>query len=176
MDLTRILESLKLSPKYLFAVFAAGAFLLFAPLRFQVGLVEFRQRFLPYIGGVTLISATLLLTHGVAAFFDSLKRKRAERKQLESLRGRLHSLTPAEKEALRPYIREEANTRSFVVNDGVAGGLVGKGILYRSSNTGLFMYFPYNLQPWARDYLKERPELLDSASSSPPESQSQQAT
>jgi Super-infection exclusion protein B len=105
VDLSRILESLKLSPKYLFAVFAAGAFLLFAPLRFQVGLVEFRQRFLPYIGGATLISATLLLTHGIAALFDSLRSKREERKQLKSLHERLHSLTPAEKEALRPYIR-----------------------------------------------------------------------
>jgi hypothetical protein len=161
VDITRILESLKLSPKYLFAVFAAGVFLLFAPLRFQVGLVEFRQRFLPYIGGVTLISATLLLTHGVAALFDSLKRKRAARKELKSFQERLHSLTPAEKEALRPYIREEVNTRTFVINDGVAGGLVGKGILYRSSNTALFMYFPYNLQTWARDYLKEHPEWLD---------------
>ena len=72
MDIGRILESLKLSPKYVFAVFTAGAFLLFVPASFlnRMGLTQFRERFLPYIGAVTLLSATLLFAHGVASIVD----------------------------------------------------------------------------------------------------------
>ena len=64
-SLNTALELLK-SPKIPFVIFIAGAILLFLPdgIIVKTGLDEFRQAFKMYIGGATLLSATLVLTHG----------------------------------------------------------------------------------------------------------------
>jgi hypothetical protein len=159
VDISKILDSLKLSPKYLFAVLAAGSFLLFVPATFldHMGLAQFRQRFLPYVGVITLLSASLLFTHGAAFVVDWLKSKR----NLNLRNKLLRSLTSAEMEALRPYIVDDANTQEFEIGSGIAGGLEAKRILYRSSSLSFGFHSPYNIQPWAREYLKRHPELLN---------------
>jgi Super-infection exclusion protein B len=44
----------------------------------------------------------------------------------------------------------------------VVNGLVSETVLYRSSNmSALGTTFPFNIQPWAWDYLNEHPELLN---------------
>ncbi|MBU2802589.1 hypothetical protein HFV02_10085, partial [Acidithiobacillus caldus] len=55
-------------------------------------------------------------------------------------------------------------TRSCTLNNasGVVGGLVAEEIIYRSSSMGQFgAYFSYNIQPWAWDYLRKNPHLID---------------
>ncbi|EGO95204.1 hypothetical protein APM_1967 [Acidiphilium sp. PM] len=71
-------------------------------------------------------------------------------------------LTEDEKLFLRPYIIDGANTRMANITNGVAGGLVAKGIIFRSSNVGtVFSGFSYNLQPISRKILTGRPDLLN---------------
>jgi hypothetical protein len=71
-------------------------------------------------------------------------------------------LTNDEKMFLRPFIIDGANTRNADVTSGIAGGLVAKHIIYRSSNVGhVFGGFAYNLQPLARKLLGKNPDLLD---------------
>lgn len=72
----------------------------------------------------------------------------------------LHELTPDEKGYLLPYIRDVANTRYFKFIDGIAGGLWAKRILFRSSDLAVPNSAPDNLEPWARQYLQDHPELL----------------
>ena len=158
IDWGKIVESLKLPPRYVFALALAGALVLFLPDTFvnRIGLLTFRQRFLPFIGAITLLSSTLLVAHAGAFIVDWLKR----RINLRAMQKSLKSLTAGEKDALRPFILDGENTRDFAVNDGVAGGLHARHILFPSSNAGYAMMFPYNLQPWARDYLKKHPKLI----------------
>lgn len=157
-DWGKIVDSIKLSPRYIFALFLTGLLLLFLPMAFleRTGLVPFRQRFLPYIGAVTLLSGTLLIAHVGAFIVNWFKGKM----NLRTMHKSLKCLTIAEKEALRPFIFEDEASRDFAVNDGVAGGLHAKRILYPSSNMGMGFEFPYNMQPWARQYLKKHPKLL----------------
>lgn len=162
MDISKVLDSLKLSPKHLGALFLAGAFLLFArpSLLALIGLEDFRKNYLGYIGAVTLLTGTLLLTHGVSSLANWIGRRRSQNSQLKVWHATLQTLTPAEKVALRPYIFENENSALFSISDGVAGGLEAKDILYRASNIGPWGNFPYNLQPWAREHLTKHPELL----------------
>jgi hypothetical protein len=47
---------------------------------------------------------------------------------------------------------------------GIAGGLVAKRILFRSSNIfNMIQGPPHNIQPWAKARLIEKPELLEGA-------------
>ena len=82
--------------------------------------------------------------------------------------GYLDNLTPDEKTYLAPYVLEEVTSQVFELEDGIAGGLVAKNIIYRSSNLGNVLEgFPYNMQPWARDYLHQHLELLQGAAARP---------
>ena len=75
---------------------------------------------------------------------------------------RMHDLTPQERQILKSFL--ENNTRSCTLNNasGVVGGLVAEEIIYRSSSMGQFgAYFSYNIQPWAWDYLRKNPHLID---------------
>jgi hypothetical protein len=49
------------------------------------------------------------------------------------------------------------------VNDGAIGGLKRNGIVFQAANisTPGSMSFPYNIQPWAWNYLHKHPDLLD---------------
>jgi hypothetical protein len=89
--------------------------------------------------------------------------------KLEQRKKSLHELTADEKAYLIPYVLENQNTQYFLLEDGIAGGLQAKTIIYRASNLGsLVGGWAFNIQPWARDYLKEHPELLQGANPNPP--------
>ena len=76
----------------------------------------------------------------------------------------LDFLTPEEQGYLTPYVKDSVNTQKFPVEDGVVGGLLTKGIVYRSSNVfDMVEGVPYNIQPWAKAYLLRHPELLADA-------------
>ena len=161
MDYTKLLEQ---SPKILFAILIGGLLFLVAPASVlgSMSLDDFWLR--PYIGIVTILSGALLVTHGATFLIGWLKTKRSKRKEEEKWQETLvktfASLTPAEKDVLRPYILANENSCLFNISDGVAGGLAAKQILYRASNLGYMGNFPYNLQTWAREYLEQHPELL----------------
>lgn len=81
---------------------------------------------------------------------------------LRSKVKRLHDLTPQEKQILRFFLVH--NTRSCLLNiaDGVVSGLVADKIIYRSANISRGgTEFSHNIQPWAWDYLRKKPNLLN---------------
>ncbi len=80
---------------------------------------------------------------------------------LKRVKKRLRNLTNDEKDALRHYIEENKRTHQFRMSDGIAGGLLAKQIIYRSSNLGsIGDYFPYNIHDYAFEYLKKYKHLL----------------
>lgn len=131
-----------------------------------LGLDGLRAEHQPWVGAVFVVSTLLFATAAIRAMaemFGPIIRGRWNLRQWEK---ELHVLSPPEVGALREYIDNETTTRSFYLSDGVAGGLVGKNILYRASNIGHpgSVSFDYNLQPWAWRYLRKHPEILRSDS------------
>jgi hypothetical protein len=74
---------------------------------------------------------------------------------------RLQNLTRGEKVLLEPYIREDYRSRRILHTDPLAKGLAEDGVLYIPDvvrdNLG---HIAYNIQDWARLYLKKHPEIL----------------
>ena len=122
----------------------------------------FAQKNETIIGAVFLGSAVLIATHILATIgkplfdlvLDAILRGQRQK--------RLHDLTGKEKKILRAYIENETRSLQLPITSGVVNGLVSENIIYRSSSVGegVGMKFAHNIQPWAREYLKENPELL----------------
>jgi hypothetical protein len=146
------------------AAFIASVLLLFLPdaIAEQIGIATFRQIWRGDIGTVFIASIALLASSGISAishsFGNNLGNRRLQRLNLEALR----MLTEDEKKILRSFIIDGENTKNAPINSGIAGGLVAKGIIYRSSNIGhVFGGFSYNLQPISRKILAQNLYLLD---------------
>ena len=165
MDISKLTDWLKLSPKYLFPISLATGFLVFAPVNLLelFGLVAFVSQYKPYIGVAFLLSASLLLSSWLTGLGGWVLDRVRESKALRSGKKRLHNLTEEEQKILRRYILKKTRTQYLNVDDGVASGLVSAGVIYRSSNVGRLTVFPFNIQPWAWKYLNEHPKLLSSS-------------
>jgi len=154
----------KAGPPIYAAVLIACSVLLFLPdsVLARFGLTEFLQSYRTYvgvgfIGSLSLLAVTVLsfVLSPILSVFEDWRFRR------QGLRT-LSELTNAEKEFLRPYIRDGENTHYTSISDGVAQGLVGKNLIYRASHVSTAgMNFPYNLQPYARRLLIEHPHTLD---------------
>ena len=145
------------------AALIASALLLFLPdsVAHQIGVEEFRQSYRGYLGGTLVASISLLVAYGLSAT-SNVVRNRLDDRQLRRLTMEtLGMLTSAEKEFLSAFIIEGRNTVHAPISDGVAGGLVAKRIVYRSSNIIQYFDAPYNLQPIARKLLTKNPKLLN---------------
>ena len=162
-DVSKYLEAVKLSPKYLTPVVFVSGFLLFAKPEILAvfGLAEFSANYRPYIGALFLLSTALVLSHWLISLYSWLANRRLWSKRIKRSTKRLHNLTYEEKEILRNYIGRNTRTQYLHLEDGVASGLELEHIIFRSSNVGnLTDGWAYNIQPWAWDYLNEYPEIL----------------
>jgi Super-infection exclusion protein B len=161
----QIVEAFKLGPYVFFAVaLASGAVLFGSPefaKRLGVDSVLAAQRV--WVGGTFLLSSTLFVSSIAARFWKTLSPILVERWNNRQRIKTLLAITAQERDILAEYVRANTSTRYYPPNDGVIGGLVGKGILYRSSNIGSMDSFPYNVQPWAWKYLERNAALVLSA-------------
>ena len=163
MDISRFVEWIKLSPRYLLPIFLLTGFLLFAPKGWLgvFGLVGLLEDYRPWFGAAFLLSGALLLSAAITPAWEMVKRKRAESGVLRERQERLHHLSEPEKEILRGYVEGQTKTQYLSMADGVVGGLEAERVLYRASDLGRSVdYFAYNMQPWAWDYLNKHPKLL----------------
>jgi len=177
-SLSGFLSGLKqASPALLLGLALASGLVLFSPEAFvsALGLDVFRQTNKPYIGSTFVISIALLLSHFAFRIADIIKTKiaaiqtRKRAAEADAARQqKLHELTPDEKAYLIPYVQRDENTQYFLIEDGVAGGLVAKKIIYQSSQIGSIVDgWAFNIQPWAKNYLKSHPELLHGSNPNP---------
>lgn len=163
LDVAKYVEWIKLSPRYLLPIVLFTGFILFVPSdALEVfGLATLRKEFAWLFGIFCLASSALLISSGlvfVCEWLYGLWESRSAEKELAQI---IRNLSDQEKDVLRQYIEENITTLYFSFNNGVVGGLVAKNILFRSADVG-YGKFPYNVQPWAWEMLKEYPELLDS--------------
>lgn len=162
MDLSKYLEAIKLSPKYLVPFVIVSGFLLFArPDILEIfGLAELSAKYRPYIGGIFLLTAALVLSHWMISLYQWLAKRRLWSRRIKAAKKTLHNLTGEEKEILRAYIGGNTRTQYLQLESGVASGLELEYIIFRSSNIGNLDGWAYNIQPWAWDYLNKHRELL----------------
>src|SRR5947209_2404967 len=149
--------------KLYLAAFIASAALLFFPesLVSALGLDEIRHTYRTYAGVILITSASLLAVNIISFIVRLMLKPWRDRQFNRAVYRTLSDLAQAEKDFLREFIFGHANTVSAPVNDGVAGGLQAKQIIYRSSNISYGLEWPYNLQPIPRKLLNAHPELLD---------------
>lgn len=159
----KLIEWLKLSPRYLFAVTVACSLLLFLPASTlkNLGLIDIQKSFRPWFGVIWIVCIALMATHGLIAVGLWGKGKLKRYRLLRRGRRRLHNLTSEEKRRLAPYIAKNTRTQLFTYTDGVVLELEVCGIIRRASIISeAFFEFPYNIQPWAWGYLNKHPELV----------------
>jgi hypothetical protein len=164
VDISKYLDWIKLSPRYLLPIALFTGFALFAPSRWLevFGLTDWIERYRPFFGLVCLASTVLLLSSGIMVVYDRWAGWREEQQQLKQMRESLHRLSEPEKEVLRKFVHNGTTTEYFRMSDGVVGGLRDRGILYRSSSLSRsYDVFAYNVQPWAWEYLNSHPKLLE---------------
>jgi hypothetical protein len=178
VEVTGILNSfLKTSPFVFLMLALATGFVLFVgnDSLSDLGLLEIKEANKTYIGAVFVLSVSAVaaqlltvITKLIKNWFDKLAKDRAQRTLINHRNRILHSLTPDEKAYLLPFIKNNETTCYYSVQDGIAGGLHAKQVLFLSSSVGnMITGFPYNLQPWAKEYLTKNPRLLDGASLNP---------
>ncbi|HDR9140863.1 hypothetical protein WK80_16415 [Burkholderia multivorans] len=156
----------EIAVKPLLAIALGSGFLLFArpSILDAAGMTKIVADYRPWIGGAFTLSCAYLLSHAVKYAADGINAWLRSR-SLDKQRAKwLASLTPDERGRLIPFIRDQRASVKFPIEDGVVGGLVRKGIMFRSSNVGhAISGFAFNLQPWAREELERHPELLTDA-------------
>lgn len=165
-DFTKLLDVRKV-PLWLWAAGTiASGVVLFAPLAWveALGMSQGRAQYRIWFGGVFMVGGTSLVLHAGRAvydrMFDYLKRKRRARDLLLAL----ERLTPEEKEILARYVKGDTKTQYLNCTDGVTLSLEHAEIIYRASSLSREGFvFAYNIQPWAWNQLKLRPELLKGA-------------
>lgn len=149
-------------PIYIAALIASGLFLFLPDFMAQnLGISAVRQLYRPYIGGTFVISMSLLVAYGLSAISDRVKKRLTDRRSRLQILKTLSALTVEEKQFLNMFIMDGRNTVHAPISDGIAGGLVAKRIIYRSSRIFHMLSAPYNLQPIACKLLTDHPELLD---------------
>lgn len=144
----------------------ASGIVLFAPASLLqiLGLGAVVANIRPYLGGAFILSLSVLICMGAKGVWEVLlKPSLHETLAIHFHRRELHSLTEDEKDCLRPYIEQQTRSQCFSMHDGVAMGLQQRKIIVRISSIGLpgsNFSFPFQIQPWAWEYLNKHPELV----------------
>lgn len=105
MDFSKLIDWIKLSPKYLLSISLASFILLFANEKFSgiIGLVEFSDEFRPWIGAIFLLPTSLLLSHLIAYAAKSLYRKINRMINYRNHRKLLNNLSSQERGLLQGF-------------------------------------------------------------------------
>lgn len=131
----KLLELIKLSPKYLFGISIVTGLLLFSKDSFidKLGIQQFINQNRSYIGIVFLISLVFTISEFLFNSIKNMKNKYRNHKNRRVSIKRLQKLTDEEKQILADYIFHETRRRNFSVENGLVQELVYYQILYRSS-------------------------------------------
>lgn len=150
------------APLYL-SILIFTALLLFLPdnVSNQVGLSDLVHHHRGYIGGVFLLSLSMLAPRALFFITSPVTSWHKDRLVNRSVADNLSTMTDDEKIFLRRFIFDGLNTVYAPISDGIMGGLHAKGLVYRAASVGNPSNWPYNLQPIARKVLQRKPHLLD---------------
>lgn len=156
------LEWLKTPANYFFPVLVFSGFGLFAPLHLleTLGIEFWRIEGKPYLGSAFIISASIIFCHYLTVITKWGWQKYNVFRSIRAAQTRLKNLTPQEQELLSGYLKEETRTQHFWVEDGIVAGLQHANIIYPAVNQANGNRYPFNIRPWAWDYLHKNPHFI----------------
>lgn len=164
MGVSEYISWIKLSPKYWLAIALVATSLVVLPdvVTDTLGVTQFVDAFRMWIGFICILSYGLLLTHGLYASKDIIRKWWQQRRLLQLGRESLRTLSPPEKIMLADYVISQTKCMKQAYQDGIVQELQRANILYQASNLGNLMEgFAFNLQPWAWEELQSHPEILE---------------
>ncbi|WP_054114300.1 super-infection exclusion protein B [Marinagarivorans algicola] len=159
----QIFDWLKLSGKQAFILCIITSIILFSgdKLIAVLSLTEAKKSLQIWIGLVWLISVSTLVAEVGFPLFKWITQKIKRHSNLKKYQQRLHALTIEEKELLSEYINRNTRTISINYSNGVVKELEFEMVIRMASNIAYYHdVLPYNIQPWAWDYLTKNPGLL----------------
>ena len=165
MDFTKLVDWLKLTPRYLIPIALVTGFAIFSSdsVLDTFGVKTFVADNRGYIGVAFLITVALLIPEaGVLLYrrYTGLRVKSTASKKLDRF---LRNMTFEEKRILRQYIERQTKTAYFDIENGVVGGLDDDGIIYKATNLRRTNRCAYNIVPDVWDYLQKHPDVLSTS-------------
>ncbi|WP_433943477.1 superinfection exclusion B family protein [Paenibacillus sp. SN-8-1] len=161
--ITKILGVAKYTNKFFIIVAVGSAILLFSSKSFvdNLGLLQFTKDNKQFIGMAFLVSAVVSVANIISFVYQKVTKSISYNKRMKKRKERLHQLNPIEKKILLYYFVNGTNTQLLAINDGTVRELEGNRIIQRASDISRAgVKFPYNLNPWAREYITNNPNLL----------------
>lgn len=169
--MTEIFEKLKgwlnLGVLPLLGILLFTGFFIFLPSEalLKLGLVDVKSKFSTYFGLGFVFSTTFLIAAMLNGFWKVfLARRLKEMANVYFYRKEAHDLTDEEKEILNIFIKGKTRSTSLSMKNGVVLGLEKRMFIIRVGQLGtdaISWSFPFNIQPWAWEYLNKNPHLLD---------------
>lgn len=161
--LGKILEFIKLAPKYLIAILMASGIGIFSRsgIDYFLSINGFIDEYKGWIGMIFLISSCLIFV--TISEFTLIKVLKLINYLIIKYFGikKLKRLTPIERNILGEYIFKKTKFLNIPIEYGGKNDLVQCNIIYRSSNIGREITgFSYDMQPWAWKYLNKHEDLL----------------
>lgn len=162
-NLSKLIDFIKLSPLYLFAISISTGVLIYldnSPIVIKMGLSNIANNYRFWFGLTFLISTSLLIVHAIKFIYLSIINLKDNYNNKKIRIERLKNLTPKEKNILANYFSGNTRSQTLDYTDGTVRELELMQIIYRSSEVSrIGAKFSYNIQPWAWDYLKKNPDL-----------------
>ncbi len=161
-----ILKNLRVSSlsRLVYIAGIASAISLFTPELYieKYGLLELKAKYISELGIVFLLSLACVFVDFAGKIYSYITKLLRKKKQKANILRILQSLTPDEKACLLPYIYNQQNTCYFSLEDGVAGGLLQKRVLYLPTTQGnIRIGIAHNMRLLVREILEQQPELLE---------------
>ncbi|MBN2366681.1 MAG: superinfection exclusion B family protein [Calditrichaeota bacterium] len=156
MDWSKIIDWIKLSPRYLLPISLVSGAFLFLDQKWTdfFGLTNFINQFRPWISVVFFLSIALIISDIIFQIINWGKQGVNNKKKFRNMTKRLFDLTPEEKDILLGYFLNNTRTQYLSISDGIVKELEAFEIIFRSSNIGNLDSWSYNIQPWAWKYIK----------------------
>jgi hypothetical protein len=148
----------KVRSEYLIALAGASLFLVLSPtwLLQALGLLQLVGSIRTWLSITLLLSLCLLVTRVAAR---AMHYAGQELKLLRSKRL-IHELSGEELGFLGEFIERDVASIQAPAGDGLAGSLTAKRLIFQASSMGdVLSGFAYGIQPWAKAYLRKRPDL-----------------
>jgi hypothetical protein len=168
--LQKIFESINIFPsiqKHFWSILLFISILGWSIFLLPIGLFQtlqiekLRSKYIELIGLATFLSTICLCFGLVYKGYQFLKRQFTEKRKCQEQQKLLDGLTPVEYEGLQNFTRNNSQTATFSLYDGVVAGLIDKGILYKpNSQSNTSGEQDFNLYPWAYEYLQKHQDLF----------------
>lgn len=157
-----VIDLLKLAPRYFVIVGGFCAFLMFGPENWlrQLALNDLAKLHRQWLGALLVLCSVAVGVECSLVVYRSVRNFVAGSLNRKSIAKRLQSLTEAEKQVLRFYVDKQTRSNDLYLTDGVVQGLESDHIIFRASNIGQNLLFPYNINDFAWEYLNKNPLLL----------------